>query len=135
MVNTRVRVRPGRARLACSSSGRRATTEPSSSRSTVTRSGTWSGSSPMGPVTVTVQASMVTFCTAAGAGTGPNPMRDIVVLLSRSPDVGEDFPTHALLGSLPVGQEAGGCGQDRHAQSSEDPGQFGGLGVHAQAGL
>src|SRR5690625_1371158 len=135
MLDTRVRVRPCRARLSCSSSGRRTTSEPSSSRSTVRGSGTWCESSPLGPVTVTVRPSMVTFCTAAGTGTGRNPMRDIVALLSRSPDVGEDFPTHTLLGSLPVGQEAGGRGQDRHAQSSEDPGQFGGLGVHAQAGL
>src|SRR5699024_255867 len=116
-------------------SGRRTAMEPSASRSTVSGSGTSCESSPRGPVTVTVRSSMVTFWTAAGTGTGRNPMRDIVVLLSRSPDVGEDFPTHTLRGSLPVGQEAGGRGQDRHAQSSEDPGQIGGLGVHAQAGL
>src|SRR5690625_6793018 len=135
MLLTSVRVRPCSARLSCSSSGRRTTRAPSSLRSMVSGAGTSCESSPLGPVTVTVRSSMVTFVTAAGTGTGRNPMRDIAVLLSRSPDVGEDFPTHTLLGSLTVGQEAGGRGQDRHAQSSEDPGQFGGLGVHAPAGL
>src|SRR5699024_10776577 len=135
MLVTRVRVRPRRARLSCSSSGRRPMTEPSSPRSTVRCPGTWRESSLLVPVTVPARPLIVAFRTAAGTGTGRNPMRDIVALLSRSPDVGEDFPTHTLLGSLPVGQEAGGRGQDRHAQSSEDPGQFGGLGVHAQAGL
>src|SRR5690606_596829 len=131
-----VRVRPCSARFSCSSSGRETTMLPSSSRATVRGAGTSWVNSPLGPVTVTVRSSMVTFGTEAGTATGRRPMRDIASgLLSRSPDVGEDFPTHTLLGSLLVGQEAGGRGQDRHAQSAEDLGQVGGLRVHAQARL
>src|SRR5699024_3206272 len=135
MLLTSVRVRPCSARLSCSSSGRRTMIAPSSSRSMVRGAGTSCESSPLGPVTVMVRSSMVTFVTAPGTGTGRNPMRDISVLLSRSPDVGEDFPTHTLLGSLPVGQQTGGRGQDRHAQAAEDLGQVGGLRVHTQARL
>src|SRR5699024_4053372 len=135
MLLTSVRVRPCSARLSCSSSGPRRPRAPASLRSMVSGAGTSCESSPLAPVTVTVRSSMVTFVTAAGTGTGRNPMRDIAVLLSRSPDVGEDFPTHTLLGSLTVGQEAGGRGQDRHAQAAEDLGQVGGLRVHPQARL
>src|SRR5699024_7670618 len=135
MLLTSVRVRPCRAFVSRSSSGRRTTMVPSSPRSTVRGAGTSWVSSPLGPLTETVPPSMVTLVTAAGTATGRSPMRDISVLLSRSPDVGEDFPTHTLLGCLPVGQEAGGRGQDRHAQAAEDLGQVGGLRVHTQARL
>src|SRR5207342_1965547 len=52
-----------------------------------------------------------------------------------SPDVGEDFPTHALLVGLAVGQQALAGRDDRHAEATEDLGQTGVLRVHAEAGL
>jgi hypothetical protein len=49
----------------------------------------------------------------------------------RSPHVGEDFPTHALLLCLTVGEKTGGGGQDRDAQAAEDLGDLGRACVHA----
>src|SRR5690554_6340099 len=91
---------------------------------------------PLGPLTVTTAPSSATS-TPAGTGTGTLPMRDMGTPLSvfRLPDVGEDFPTYALRRGLPVGQEARGRGQDRHAEAAEHLGKVGGLGVHAQARL
>src|SRR5689334_6034768 len=64
-------------------------------------------------------------------------MRDIAFSSPgfRLPDVGEDFPTHALLVRLTVGQQALAGRDDRHAQATEDLGQAGALRVHAQTGL
>src|SRR5215212_1114022 len=80
--------------------------------------------------------------TPLGTGMGSLPMRDMLLLLSLdlldpsgSPDEGEDFPAHALLVGLPVGEQARGRRQDRDAQAAQHPGQVGRLGVHPQAGL
>src|SRR6476661_7870818 len=51
------------------------------------------------------------------------------------PDVGEDFPTHALLVCLAVGQQTVRRRQDRDAEATENLGQVRRLGVDAQAGL
>src|SRR5690606_28142007 len=131
-----VRVRPCSERERRSSSGRVTTIAPDSSRDTWIGAGTVCWSVPLGPLTVTESPSMVTS-TPAGTGTGILPMRDIAGLPSpsRLPDVGEDFPAHALGGCLLVGQETGRRGDDRHAEAAEDPRQVGGLRVHAQARL
>src|SRR6478735_12714934 len=55
--------------------------------------------------------------------------------LSRLPDVGEDFPTYALLACLLAGQETVGRGDDRHAQAAENLRQVGGLCVNTQTRL
>src|ERR671933_1204594 len=94
-------------------------------------------SSPLGPLTVTCRPSIATS-TPPGTGMGSLPMRDMLLLLSRdpgSPDEGEDFPAHALLVGLPVGEQARGRRQDRDAEAAQHAGQVGGLGVHPQAGL
>src|SRR5690349_19537140 len=54
---------------------------------------------PRGPFPVTSRPLIVTS-TPLGMTTGVRPIRDIVVPL---PDVGEDFPAHALLVGLLVG--------------------------------
>src|SRR4051795_12699167 len=75
--------------------------------------------------------------TPAGTGTGSLPMRDIAVSppgLS-SPDVGEDFPTHALRVGLTVGQQPLAGRDDRDAEAAEHLRKRRVLGVHAQAGL
>ena len=51
------------------------------------------------------------------------------------PDVGEDFAAHALLGRLAIGEQAGGRGDDRHAEAAQNLGQIGGFRVHTQTGL
>src|SRR5918998_4910200 len=89
---------------------------------------------PLGPLTVTSAPLMVTS-TPAGTGTGSLPIRDMAYLLSGLPDVGEDFAADALGLCLLVGQEAGGRGQDRHAEATQDLGEVGGLRVDAKAGL
>ncbi|KPC70532.1 hypothetical protein ADL26_16790, partial [Thermoactinomyces vulgaris] len=45
--------------------------------------------------------------------------RHELFLRSRLPDVGEDFPTHALLLRLLAGQEAVRSGDDRHAEATD----------------
>src|SRR3954452_1697540 len=50
-------------------------------------------------------------------------------------DVGEDFPTHALLVGLAVGQQAARRRDDRDAEATEDLGEVASLRVDAQAGL
>src|SRR4051794_4633911 len=130
-----VRVRPCRARLWRSSSGRFTSRVPSSTRSTVIGAATEWLRTPLGPFTVTVLSSTVTS-TPAGTGTGSLPMRDIVLSsCSWLPDVGEDFPTHALLVGLTVGEQPLAGRDDRDAEAAEHLGQGGVLGVHAQAGL
>src|ERR671917_2270525 len=89
---------------------------------------------PLGPLTVTSAPLMVTS-TPAGTGTGGLPIRDMAYLLSGLPDVGEDFAADALGLCLLVGEEAGGRGQDRHAEAAQDLGQFVGLAVDTQTGL
>src|SRR5690606_32966876 len=88
-------------------------------------------------LTDTVAPSMVTS-TPDGTVIGRRPIRDMLFYLSsvcRLPDVGEDFPTHALLGRLTVGEQTGGGGQDGDAQAAQHVREVRGLGVHAQTGL
>src|SRR5579875_1931748 len=127
-----VRDRPCSALLSRSSSGRATVIAPSSPRSTVIGSATVCVRVPLGPLTVTVRPSMSTS-TPEGTATGSRPIRLIGLLLS--PDVGEDFPAHATLGGLLVGQQAGRRRDDRGAEAAEHARQAGRLRVHAQAGL
>src|SRR6185437_10502816 len=133
MLFTSVRDSPCSALLRRSSSGRWTTNVPSSVRATVIGSGRMCDSVPLGPRAVTVRPSMATS-TPAGTVIGCFPMRDISSA-PLSPDEGEDFPAHAFLGGLPVGEQPAGRGDDRHAQAAEHLGQRGRLGVYPQAGL
>src|SRR6188768_2006609 len=136
MLAMRVRVRPCSERLLRSSSGRFTSSAPSSARSTVIGAATVCESVPLGPLTVTVLDSTVTS-TPDGTTTGSLPIRDIACLLLVlvSPDVGEDFPTHALRVRLTVGEQPLAGRDDRDAEAAEHLGQAGALGVDAQAGL
>src|SRR5215207_1764100 len=124
----RVRVRPCSEREVRSSSGRLTRTWFSS---TLTSMGcaTVSDSSPLGPFTVTAGPSTFTS-TPAGMSMGSRPIRDMDL-----PHVGEDFPTHALLLGLAVGEQTAGGGQDRDAEAAEHLGELRRLRVHAEAGL
>src|SRR5919199_3234176 len=137
MLAIRLRVSPCSAFDVRSSSGRRTCSVPSSCATSIGAATEWV-SWPLGPLTVTCRPSIVTS-TPLGTGMGSLPMRDMLLLLPRwtlrSPDVGEDFPAHALLVGLPVGEQAGGRRQDRDAQAAQHPGQVGRLRVHPQAGL
>src|SRR5690242_10107686 len=131
-----VRVSPCRALLRRSSSGRWTSSTPSSARATVIGSATVWLRVPFGPLTVTTLSSSATS-TPDGTGTGSLPMRDIAFSSPgfRLPDVGEDFPTYALLVGLAVGQQPLARRDDRDAQATEDLRQRGALGVHPQTGL
>src|SRR3954469_6586203 len=92
---------------------------------------------PLGPLTVTSAPSIATS-TPDGTATGSLPIRDMLVFsfsVSSLPDVGEDFPTHALLVRLAVGQQALARRDDRDAQAAEHLRQAGVLGVDPQARL
>ena len=129
---TRVRDRPCSERLRRSSSGRLTTMAPSSLRATVIGSATARSRVPLGPLTDSFWPSIVTS-TPLGTGTGCLPIRDMSK--SPSPHVREDFAAHALTGRLAVGPQAGGRGDDGHAQTTEHPRQVGRLRVHPQTGL
>src|SRR5215212_6729981 len=137
MLAISVRVSPCNAREVRSSSGRRTSSVPSSCATSMGVATEWV-SWPLGPLTVTCRPSIVTS-TPLGTVMGSLPMRDMLLLLPRwtlgSPDVGEDFPAHALLVGLPVGEQARGRRQDRDAQAAQHAGQVGRLGVDPQAGL
>src|SRR5215211_2047115 len=133
MLAISVRDRPCSARLSRSSSGRVTWSTPSSVRSTAIGAATVCDSCPLGPLTFTVWPSIATS-TPLGTGIGSRPIRDIVRSLLL-PDVGEDFPAHALLVRLLVGQQPGGGGDDRHPEAAEDLRQGGRLGVDPQARL
>src|SRR6478672_5182944 len=120
MLAMSVRVSPCSERLRRSSSGRWTASVPSSLRSTTMGAATVCDRVPLGPVTVTAWPSMA-ISTPLGTTTGSLPMRDMGA--PPLPDVGEDFPTHALLGCLTVGQQARGGRQDRHAEAAEHLGQ------------
>src|SRR5262245_11511732 len=135
MLLTRVRVSPCSDLLSRSSSGRLTSRTPSPF-STVIGDATLWVRVPLGPLTVTTLPSIWTS-TPAGTGTGSLPMRDIAVSppgLS-SPDVGEDFPTHALLVGLTVGEQPLAGRDDRDAEAAEHLREAGVLGVDAQTGL
>src|SRR5919107_1307097 len=136
MLATRVRVRPCSDLLSRSSSGRLISSCPFSARATVIGSLTLCCSVPLGPLTETCWPSRVTS-TPDGTGTGSLPMRDMLFLSRsrRSPDVGDDFATHAGSVRLLVGQQALGGRDDRDAEAAEDLGQAGRLRVHPQTGL
>src|SRR3954469_1522409 len=101
-----VRLSPWRALLLRSSFGRCTSRVPSSDFATVIGSATVWLRVPLGPLTVTTLPSSWTS-TPEGTGTGSLPIRDIALSSPgfRLPDVGEDFPTHALLVGLTVGQQ------------------------------
>src|SRR6476619_503934 len=136
MLAMRVRVRPCSERLLRSSSGRLTSSAPSSARSTVIGAATLCESVPLGPLTVTVLDSTVTS-TPDGTTTGSLPIRDIACLLLVlvSPDVGEDFPTHALRVRLTVGEQPLAGRDDRDAEAAEHLGQAAALGVDTEARL
>src|SRR3954451_6423604 len=144
MLAISVRVSPCSEREVRSSSGRATAIWPSSPRATVIGDATVWLRVPLGPFTVTTlllsTASRLTS-TPDGTGIGSLPMRDMCVLSSclrcsaRSPDVGEDFPTHALLVRLAVGQQALARRDDRDAEATQHPGQVRRLRVDAQTRL
>src|SRR4051812_12774976 len=115
MFAIRVRVSPCRDLLSRWSSGRATSMVPSSERATVIGAATVWLRVPFGPLTVTSRSASVTS-TPDGTGMGSLPMRDMLLFsssVSSLPDVGEDFPTHALLVRLAVGQQALARGDDR----------------------
>src|SRR5215211_819911 len=120
MLATRVRDSPCSSLARRSSLGRTTCSEPSSARSARMGSASVWLSSPLGPFTVTVRPSMVTS-TPVGTGIGLRPMRDMLVRLL-SPDVGEDFPAHAPLAGLPVGEQPLLRRDDGDAETAEHPG-------------
>src|SRR4051794_26316660 len=135
MLLIRVRVSPWSARELRSSSGRLTSSTPSFF-STVMGAVTECDKVPLGPLTVTRASSMATS-TPDGTSIGSLPIRDMTVSSSglSSPDVGEDFPTHALLVGLSVGEQALAGRDDRDTQTAEHARQAGVLGVDPQAGL
>src|SRR3954463_4812680 len=136
MLAIRVRVSPCSDLLCRSSLGRTTSTEPSSPLATVIGAATSWLRVPFGPFTVTRRSSSVTS-TPDGTVMGSLPIRDMLVspLGPSSPDVGEDFPTYALLVRLAVGQQALARRDDRDTEATQHPGESGGLGVHPKAGL
>src|SRR5215204_4684836 len=139
MLLIRVRVRPWSDLLIRSSSGRltsRTGGPPSSLRSTMIGAATVWVRVPLGPFTVTTGPSSATS-TPDGTGTGSLPMRGIAIplFLVSSPDVGEDFPTHALLVGLTVGQQALARRDDRDTQAAEHLRETRVLGVDPEARL
>src|SRR5688572_18590856 len=135
MLLIKVRVRPCRARLLRSSSGR-LTSSTLSLRSTVIGAATLCDRVPLGPLTVTRRSSMATS-TPDGTSIGSLPIRDMSVSSSglSSPDVGEDFPTHALLVGLAVGQQALARRDDRDTQAAEHLRETRVLGVDPESRL
>src|SRR5919112_94946 len=136
MLAMSVRVSPCSDLLSRSSLGRTTSMVPSSVRATVIGFLTVWLRVPLGPFTVTRLSARVTS-TPDGTAMGSLPMRDMLMspLGPSSPDVGEDFPTHALLVRLAVGQQALARRDDRDAQAAEHLGQAGVLGVHPETGL
>src|SRR6478736_5079772 len=134
MLLMRVRDRPCSAFERRSSSGRLTSRTPSSPFSTVIGWATTCDRVPFGPLTVTSWPAIWTS-TPPGTRTGSLPIRDMFFSPSRLPDVGEDFPTHALLVGLTVGQQTLARRDDRDAQATEHAGQTRVLGVSPEAGL
>src|ERR1700754_3355957 len=131
MLFTSVLVRPWRSLAVRSSFGRATLSVPSSARSIVIGATTVWLRVPFGPFTVTSLPSIVTS-TPLGTGMGSRPIRDMGFSSLPLPDVGEDFPAHALLSGLPIGEQAGRRGDDRHAKTAEPPRQVRRLRVDAQ---
>src|SRR3954467_90209 len=116
MLAIRVRVRPCSDLLSRSSLGRTTSMAPSSARPTVIGAATLWLRLPLGPFTVTSLSASVTS-TPDGTAMGSLPIRDMLLppLGPSSPDVGEDFPTYALLVGLAVGQQPLARRDDRDA--------------------
>src|SRR6478735_1772985 len=136
MLLTRVRLRPWRALLWRSSSGRLTSRTPSPFSIVIGLARVWLRV-PLGPFTVTTGPSIATS-TLDGTAIGSLPIRDMSSTpsqFSSSPDVGEDFPTHALLVGLAVGQQALARRDDRDAQAAEHLRETRVLGVDPQARL
>src|SRR4051812_40221508 len=148
MLFTSVRVRPWREPLSRSSSGR-VTVGPPSFFDTVIGATTARGNVPFGPLTPTQEPSQAPSPPAGTPTSRRWPPRHrrarrraffrcATCQFSLSglglPDVGEDFPTHALLVGLTVGQQALAGRDDRHAEATEHLGQARVLGVHPQTG-
>src|SRR5918994_6048652 len=131
MLFTRLRVRPWRARLSRSSSGR-ATSSCPSTCCTLIVAGTMRVSSPLGPLTLTMRPSIVTS-TPEGIAMGACPIRDISAS-PRSPDEAQDFAADLALARLTVGHQPLRGGQDGHTEAAEDAGHAGGVAVDPQAG-
>src|SRR6476469_1612754 len=132
-----VRVSPWSERLSRSSLGRLTSRTPASPFSTVIGSATACDRVPLGPLTVTRLWSIATS-TPDGTAMGSLPMRDMLVFsfsVSSLPDVGEDFPTYALLVGLAVGQQALARRDDRDAQAAEHLRETRVLGVDPETGL
>src|SRR5688500_4698789 len=131
-----VRVRPCSDLLIRSSAGRRTSSVPSSTRSRVVGAAIVWDRVPLGPFTVTRLSSIATS-TPDGTAMGSLPIRDMssLLLVSSLPDVGEDFPTHALLVCLAVGQQALARRDDRDTQSAENLRETRALGVDPETGL
>src|SRR5579862_6746446 len=126
-----VRDRPCSARTGPSSFGLVTRMTPSSRTTSMGSATVWLRV-PFGPCTVTSRPSTVTS-TPLGMVTGSRPILDIAA--PPLPDVGEDFPAHATLLSLLVGQQPTRGGDDGHAEAAEHPGQLVLLGVDPQPRL
>src|SRR3978361_1938795 len=127
MLAIRVRESPCSDLLSRSSLGRTTSMAPSSARVMVIGAAPLWLRVPLGPFTVTRRSSTATS-TPDGTVMGSLPMRDIAeCLLSVSglPAVGEDFPTHALLVRLAVGEQTLAGGDDGDAEATEHLGQAG----------
>src|SRR3990172_3218511 len=85
---------------------------------------------PFGPLTVTVEPSMVTS-TPLGTGMGRRPIRDIAAL----PDVRQDFAAELGLASLRAGHDPLAGADDDDAEAPENSRDVGLAGIHAQPGL
>src|SRR6266540_1003642 len=118
MLAKRVRVSPCSERCRRSSEGRSTRTVPFSM---TIRMSAWKVCSrvPLGPFTDTRDPSTPTS-TPEGMVMGCLPIRDIS--LPRLPDVRENFPAHAKLLGLAVGQHSSRSGQDSDAQPAQHPG-------------
>src|SRR3989337_1983415 len=129
MLLTSVRVSPCSCLCIFCSLGRAMTTVPSSR---LTSMSGWSvrKSVPFGPLTVTVEPSMVTS-TPLGTGMGRRPIRDIAGL----PDVRQDFAAELGLASLRAGHDPLAGADDDDAEAPEDARDVGLAGIHAQPGL
>ena len=132
-----VRVRPCSERLSRSSSGRLTSRAPRRPCSTVIGAATVWLRVPLGPLTVTSWPSIGDVDTRRDRDGELANARHASVSFSVSslPDVGEDFPTHALLVGLAVGQQALARRDDRDAQAAEHLREARVLGVDPQAGL
>src|SRR5450759_4529237 len=93
---------------------------------------------PLGPLTVTVEPSIVTS-TPDGTGMGCLPIRDTACrsfrFLSGLPDVGDDFAADAGDLRLLVGHDAVRGGDHGDTETAEHAGKLVLLGIHAKAGL